>query len=231
MQRYHFKENVFFSFIKRDERDTDRDCGSRICTLELRFLTTCTLYVDESSEATCSYPCSLENCVPEIHHNVQCPIWSCFDKTTTVQPPDSTTSAPSGSNSGCSTLCIGSITFNGIMILILGAIATVFLKKRFCQRTPENSFENALFNDFDSFSNEPIIRRSGSRFSEHVPLLRVVPHAESSLERPGSNLGRNRHARSAASSTTSIPLTPTASAPILPNSESAPTLHFAENTF
>ena len=225
-------EMFFSSSVKRDERDTDRDCGKQTCSLEIRFLPSCTLYGDESSEETCNYPCSLDHCVPEIHHFIQCPIWSCFDKTTTVQPPDSTTSTPPSSHSECSTLCISSISFNAIMILIV-AIMTVFLKKHFCHRTQETSFENALFNQtFDAFSNEPIIRRSGSRFSEHIPLLRVdVGDGRNSLERPGSNLGRDRDARSGRSSSTSIPLTPPASAPPMSYSESAPTLHFAENTF
>ena len=225
------------AFKTRDQRDTDRDCGSTICQLEFRFLQTCTLYVDQSDTETCAYPCSLEHCLPEIHHFIQCPIWTCSEKSTTTASPSPTSTASPHEPSQCSSpLCISGISFNVVLILVL-ALALYFLKKYFFRQRQQNTFENSLYNEtFDAFSNEPILRRPASRFSEHVPLLNVVAHGRrSSSERVlTSSPGATGNAGSLGSSTTSIPLTPTASAPILsfsPTRASAPVLRFNENTF
>ena len=223
-------------------RDTDRDCGATVCSLETRFLATCTLYVDEAPDLPCNYPCSLDHCTTEIHHYIQCPVWICVDKTTTSRPEPISTLPPHphGSATECSSaLCITSVTANVIMVLVFAALV-VFLKKRFSRPTQENSFENALYQDptFDLFANEPIVRRStsqASHVSENLPLLRVESEGTRTFERQrGHTQGSTRASGSVSSSTSTIPLTPATSGPILAfgeNTASAPTLHFAENTF
>ena len=221
----------------RNVRDTDRDCGSTFCKFDFKFLPTCTIYVDESPTETCNYPCSLDHCLPEIHHFIQCPTWSCFDKTTTVAPIPMSTLKPATSHSDCSSaFCITSVTVN-VILIVVAVLIGIFLKKR-STRQATHSLENPMFDDsFDHFSNDPIIRRSGSRFSEHVPLLRVGDNRPPSLERSatlpnppgGSVLGA-----SVASSTSTVPLTPTEPGLSLHFSQytaSAPVLHFNETTF
>lgn len=147
----------------------EKDCGDRACTLEYRFASNCVIYVDEKEEP-CDYPCSLTNCVSEIHHYIICPIWSCSTKTTTTPAPsDMSTLKPLPTHgSTCSNdVCVPSLVFNALFgIMILSAIALFFVRRRraLTQRQADyDGIENPLFADRN---RRPIIRRS-----ERLPLL------------------------------------------------------------
>ena len=53
----------------------------------------CYLYIHKNNSG-CEIPCKLENCVKELHHFIDCPIWTCKDfnpTTTTAQTTTTTT--------------------------------------------------------------------------------------------------------------------------------------------
>ena len=203
----------------RNVRAADRDCGTKYCYYEVHVKDTCTIYVDASPTELCDFPCSLDYCVPEIYHYVNCPSWNCVDKTTTLPPDPSPSPSPPPSDSQCTTaVCISSVALNVVIFVVLGSAAVV-LRKKYRSR-PNNSIENPLFDDgFDLFSNEnPIIRGS-----EQIPLLRVGSSRSTSLERLRlTNQDSTVSTGSSATQSVSVPLTPVASAPIL---------QFHENTF
>jgi len=172
--------------------DDDVDCGDKTCTATDQLLSTCIIYVDESSTKKCTYPCSLDNCVPETHHFIICTVWTCFDKTTTV--PASTLTPAHKTDAICSSsFCIASVTVNVLIILVLSLIvATIFLKKKYALRTQtsnSHTVENALFNsDFDSSAPPTPIIRSAERF----PLL-SNPRTLSSLRSAAGTQARTTY--------------------------------------
>lgn len=142
--------------------------------MEFHFLPNCVIYVDDSENGLCNYPCSLDHCTAETHHWTQCPVWNCYDKTTTTTESPSPTTAPDSSHSECSTaLCIASVSINALLVVVGAVAVSVFLTKHFRRtrtRTGSPDFNNPLF---DYFANEnPIIRsRSLPARSETIPLL------------------------------------------------------------
>lgn len=185
--------------------EVEKDCGDRLCTSEIRFLPTCVMYLDISESEKCLYPCSTTGCIAETHHFINCPTWTCYDKTTTTVSPDPT-SKPAEPLPQCSTpLCISSVTLNVLIFLACGTTVAVVLWRR--SRINQNlSFENSTFPDnFDLFVNQdPIIRNS----SERLPLLalRSSPQQQqkpfavesdrfvsTSVPNPQSNLLNNPH--------------------------------------
>ena len=146
----------------------EKDCGTKICELDERFVESCTIYVDESEGAACLYPCSLDHCTPEVHHWVTCPIWSCSDKTTTTLSPSTTTPPHSNGHDCSSALCISSVSINVLLLVVGMAVLSFFLVRRYRNNQTSrqaHTLENPLF---DFFSNErPIIRAR----SETLPLL------------------------------------------------------------
>ena len=205
----------------RSATSAEKDCGSKVCIEELHFEAVCVLYVDESDEATCDFPCSKANCTEEIHYSTDCPTWLCFDKTTTTPAP--TTSSPStppspspshGSSCFKDSVCITSVTVNGLIFLVFGIVVSVFLKKRYFP-TPSSSntgMENPLFDDFVNYNpiiRTPIIRAS----SERLPLL-PLRSTESQSAMPFLNQGLSQTSRLSTTSASSVALNP--SAPDLP---------------
>ena len=184
-----FEDRFSHLDVERSVVEDEKDCGSTFCTSELIFQTTCILYTDRSLEETCEYPCSTTNCETEIHHSVLCTVWTCLPKTTTSEPvPVITTPKPNPGSDHCtSALCISSVSLNVLILLALLIGISVFLIRRFLNRTrPSNSLENPLFDEgfalFDNFSNEdrnPIIRTS----SERRPLLAAEMERQRSSSR------------------------------------------------
>ena len=127
----------------------------------------CTFYVDQSSDDLCNYPCSLDHCIAETHYWVDCPVWTCSDKSSTLSPIPPTTAPSNDSSSLCTTwLCIFSVSLNVMIFLVVFSLISLFLiRRRRRTHTSQNSIENPIF---DFFSNErPIIRSH----SESFPLL------------------------------------------------------------
>ena len=214
--------NTFFRKPRaRAATTAEKDCGAKICIQELHFEAVCILYVDESDSATCNFPCSKDNCSEEIHYSTECPTWICFDKTTTTPAP--TTSSPStpspspspdhGSDCLKNTLCITSISVNGLILLVAMIFVSVLLKKRYFspRANTDTGLENPLFDDFVNYN--PIIRAS----SERLPLL---PLRASESQRSVLNQGLSQTARLSTASSSSMALNP-----------SAPDLHYVESNF
>ena len=203
----------------------EKDCGTKICVEEVHFEAVCVVYVDESDEVTCNFPCSKANCTEEIHYSTDCPTWICFDKTTTT--PATTTSSPPipptpypDHGSGCFTnsVCITSITVNGLIFLVAVIVVSVFLKKRYFSTTStasstSTSMTNPLFDDFVNYN--PIIRAS----SERLPLL-PLRSTESQRPVPFVTQALSSTSRVSTASTSSVALNP-----------SAPDLEFVESNF
>ena len=181
------------------------------------------MYVDESDLAPCNFPCSKANCSEEIHYSTDCPTWICFDKTTTTPAP--TTSSPStpspspspdhGSDCFKNTLCITSISVNGLILLVAIIFVSVFLKKRYFSpgANTDTGLENPLFDDFVNYN--PIIRAS----SERLPLL-PLRSTESQRPVPFVTQALSSTSRVSTASTSSVALNP-----------SAPDLEFVESNF
>ena len=155
----------------------EKDCGKKFCTMELQFQTTCTMYFDASTTETCDFPCSLDHCTSEIHYSVQCPVWTCFDKTTTVAPFTTTPEPPSTEGLCASTFCKVSVALNVVLFMVAIGVS-VFLKKRFKAQarvlSDSNSVENPLFRD-----ETPIIRSRSVQGTERLPLLTLDHRAQS----------------------------------------------------
>ena len=147
----------------------EKDCGSQICTMELQFETTCTMYFDASPTETCDFPCSLDHCTTEIHFSVLCPVWSCFDKTTTTVPFTTTSEPPNTEKLCSSTFCKVSIGVN-VLLFLVAILLSVFLKKHCRSRSQvladTHSLENPLFRD-----DTPIIRSRSVPGNERLPFL------------------------------------------------------------
>ena len=208
----------------RSATSAEKDCGTKICVEEVHFEAVCVVYVDESDEVTCNFPCSKANCTEEIHYSTDCPTWICFDKTTTT--PATTTSSPPipptpypDHGSGCFTnaLCVTSVTVNGLIFLVFGITVSVFLKKRFFSVRSNTSAGTGMANPFfDDFVNDnPIIRAS----SERLPLL-PLRSTESQRPVPFVTQALSSTSRVSTASTSSVALNP-----------SAPDLEFVESNF
>ena len=203
--------------VPRSTTLQEKDCGSRTCTMEIHFEAVCITYVDESDFVSCDFPCSKAHCTEEIHYSVDCPTWLCTEKTTTTEAPTPaplTTPRPSHDNGCSSPACISSVTFNCLLILVVVALISLYLKLR--QRLPSTSAtEHGLSNPFfDEFVNTtPIIRSH----SERLPLL---PLSTSENQRSGQQFiqGLSQASRRTTSPTRSVALN--SSAPDLPYYES-----------
>lgn len=115
------------------------DCGPTVCEETFRFKEVCKTYISTGLPG-CQVPCDVRTCQVTIHENVLCPIWSCYDKTTTTAPW--TTLAPSNSSASfCQTnpTCISSLSFNGIFGIVLLSILAMLFKKRYRSR-PRRAF-------------------------------------------------------------------------------------------
>ena len=161
------------------------------------------------------------NCSEEIHYGTDCPTWLCFDKTTTAAPTTSSPSpTPTPSHDGSclkSSLCITSITVNGLILLVGLICGSYFLKKRYFTATATassgTSITNPIFDDFVNYN--PIIRAS----SERLPLL-PLRSTESQRSTPSLNQALSQTSRPSTASTSSIALNP-----------SAPDLAYVETNF
>ena len=213
----------------RSATTAEKDCGTKVCVEELHFEAICILYVDESDSAICNFPCSKDNCTEEIHYSTDCPTWICFDKTTTT--PATTTSAPSpppsptpshGSSCFKDSVCITSVSVNGLIFLVACLVGSVFLKKRYfpTPSTASTGMENPLFDD-DFVNYNPIIPRGPiiRASSERLPLL-PLRSTESQRSTPFLNQGLSQTSRLSTASTSSVALNP-----------SAPDLHYVESNF
>ena len=179
----------------------EKECGDRLCTMELRFAITCTIYVDVSDLVKCDYPCSFKGCTPEFHHSIECPYWTCSERTTTTPSSTTpTTPTPSGNHDCSSPLCQASVGLNAVVLFIGLVVLSVFLKKKFRSRPTETrSLENPLFDESDLFLNQesrtPIIRSRSEPRTERIPLLEQDHRAASipfisESQRSTSNLNR-----------------------------------------
>ena len=199
----------------------EKDCGTKICVEEIHYESVCVTYVDESDLVVCDFPCSKANCSEEIHYGTDCPTWLCFDKTTTAAPTTSSPSpTPTPSHDGSclkSSLCITSITVNGLILLVGLICGSYFLKKRYFTATATassgTSITNPIFDDFVNYN--PIIRAS----SERLPLL-PLRSTESQRSTPSLNQALSQTSRPSTASTSSIALNP-----------SAPDLTYVESNF
>lgn len=143
----------------------DTDCGSTICHIEFKVLPSCHLYV-KTPGTNCSIPCFLENCKKELHFNVRCPVILCYPKTTTTTTMAPTTTVSPLPNECSNALCISSVVFNLLLLLILifGGI-WVFKKVKHlhrartyqqveAERPVARNLENPIFEDIPLISNE-----------------------------------------------------------------------------
>ena len=191
-----------------------------MCIASLHLQPTCILYVDESVDKICNFPCSEDNCVTETHHFILCPAWSCYDKSSTTMFP---TVSPANKTSPCSTpLCISSVTVNVLIVLVTFVLALIFLKRRRENRNRQARDLIPLFESgFEPFSNEnPIIRSA-----ERLPLLSLSNDGAFFSERSASSSNvpdPSSHAASVHQRDSSVSL----NVPI-PRSG----LHFDETTF
>ena len=155
----------------------EKDCGTTVCSMELQFQTTCTMYFDASSTETCDFPCSRDHCTTEIHFSVECPVWTCFDKTTTAAPFTPTPEPPNTESICSSTFCKVSIGVN-VLLFLVAILLSVFLKKHCSSRSrilsDSNSVENPLFGN-----DAPIIRSRSVPGTERLPLLTLDHRAQS----------------------------------------------------
>ena len=205
----------------RSATTQDKDCGDKICVQEIHFEAVCVVYVDESDSVTCDFPCSKAHCSEEIHYSTDCPTWLCFDKTTTTPSPSPSPPTPSptpahGNECFKNSVCITSITVNGLILLVALILVSVFLKKRFFSTTVPSTnigMVNPLFDDFVNYN--PIIRAS----SERLPLL-PLRSTESQRSTPFLNQAPTQTSRLSSTSASSVALNP-----------SAPDLPFVESNF
>jgi len=94
----------------------ETDCGSNICHIEFKLLPSCHLYV-KTPGTNCSIPCFLEECKRELHFNIRCPVILCYPKTTTTTMIPTTTISPMPDQCS-SALCISSVVFNALFIVL-----------------------------------------------------------------------------------------------------------------
>jgi len=137
--------------------------------MENRLQSLCRLHVAVNDSVECDYPCSEKNCAVEVHHWVECPIWTCRDKTTTTstRAPPSPTPTPSAASQCSSALCIFSVVINILVFLVFTTWLSLYLHKRRSRSTiPVRSIENPCFDILEA-SRSPIIRTR----SERIPLL------------------------------------------------------------
>lgn len=131
------------------------DCGNELCDVTYMMESTCIVYIpSENTSLPCNVPCDIEHCVQKVYHFTECPLWSCIPKTTTSSPntttlsPSSTTVAPSPS--ACQgALCISSVSFNVLILILLIGFGSFFLRKKIRQRQLRASysgFSNPLSN-------------------------------------------------------------------------------------
>lgn len=105
-------------------------CGDKVCFEEHHFSKLCTIPIS-NDKSGCSIPCNMTLCMYETHHNMDCPIWSCFSQTTTTTrstttiDPIITTVVPSG-NSTYKNIMISSVVMN---ILLISFIVMIIVKR------------------------------------------------------------------------------------------------------
>lgn len=150
----------------------DKDCGTKVCDLHYRLVDVCVLYLDKTSELKCDFPCDTTNCITETHAMINCPVWSCTDKSTTLPPP---TTSPSGSGSDCSgSLCIASVSLNVIIFLVILVALLLFVSKKIRNRSNTESSEQRVPSFENPLSGFDYFVYQGPSQAENVPLLPVV---------------------------------------------------------
>ena len=207
----------------------DRDCGNRTCSVSYRLVPTCQIYVDKTDEEHCDFPCSVAHCILETHYWIDCPFWSCQDKITTTAVPDTTTQQPTPIPAASCTgaLCITSLTFNAVLILVCLLLVFLIRKiKRNSDPSNDTGLANPLFDqDVDYFVHQgPILRNRNN--SERLPLL-PLHGTPSSTPARFATVHANTRERQRSSDSTSFAC-PTA----MSNSSSLPTtLNISESHF
>ena len=65
------------------KRQSEIECGDRVCILEHFMLQNCYVYLYDNS-TDCEIPCKLESCQRQLHHFIYCPVWKCSAISTTT---------------------------------------------------------------------------------------------------------------------------------------------------
>lgn len=80
------------------EQYTAIDCIDKECSLSHIILANCIVYL-HTNNSNCNIPCKLDGCEIEIHHYINCPIWSCALYTTTTSTTSTTTTTTTDTTS------------------------------------------------------------------------------------------------------------------------------------
>lgn len=111
----------------------DIDCPSQVCTLEYRVMPTCYVYL-ASEETDCEIPCNLKHCKVVIRHFVECPVWTCVDKASTIAPIIPTPTPTPTPTESHNSLLIASLVMNTFFIVAMAVFGVHRIRLRIRNR-------------------------------------------------------------------------------------------------
>ena len=118
------------------------DCGDKVCSLDYRVVPTCIIYMP-NPKTDCEIPCKMQNCKVEIKHFVECPLWTCVEKPTTLIPFTTThTPTPTVTPSGNNDALYSSLAMNTLLIVALAFSIFKVVKYRRALRIPNTVVPN-----------------------------------------------------------------------------------------
>jgi len=130
------------------------DCPDRVCSFEHRLEPICNLFLPTPG-TDCTIPCKMEHCKVEIRHFIDCPIWTCVEKPSTLVPFPTTTPNPTPTakpDSDTIPYLYASLALNTLLLTFCGLFLASVCRRRL-RTTPNNSTA-----DIDLERGPPIIR-------------------------------------------------------------------------
>jgi len=149
------------------------DCPDRVCSFEHRVEPLCNFFVPTPG-TDCSIPCKMEHCKFEIRHFIDCPIWTCVEKPSTLVPFSSTTNptpAPKP-DSDSNPFLYASLALNTLFLSICGLFSVAVCRGR-SRRTQNDSRDvdleggNSIIRNQNLNANAP--RNQVGQFSIATP--------------------------------------------------------------